>query len=125
LGICYLHHNAFKRQRKYGPFKNPAKKPISFENRIRLTRLKIPIEKESGNMQSDFFVATFFNLGMNLIYTVVALMVALAALRIFDKKFLKTIDIEQELKNNNMAVAVFASTILIFVALIVTFGFRA
>jgi hypothetical protein len=76
-------------------------------------------------MQSDFLVATLFNLGMNLVYTVVALLAALAALRVFDKKFLKTIDIEQELKNNNMSVAVFASTILIFIALIVTFGFRA
>jgi len=81
--------------------------------------------KETVKMQADFLVATLFNLGMNLIYTVVALIIAMAALRIFDKKFLKSIDIEQELKNNNMAVAVFASTILIFVALIVTFGFRA
>lgn len=76
-------------------------------------------------MQTDFLIATLFNLGMNLIYTIVALIIALAALRIFDKKFLKSIDIEEELKNNNMAVAVFASTILVFVALIVTFGFRA
>ena len=81
--------------------------------------------KELLNMQTDFIFATLFNLGMNFVYTVVALIVALAALRIFDKKFLKSIDIERELKNNNMAVAVFASTILIFVALIVTFGFRA
>ncbi len=75
-------------------------------------------------MQADYLVATAYNLGLNLVYTVVALILGLGVLRIFDRHFLKSIDIEQELKNNNLSVAVFAATILIFVALIVTFGFR-
>ncbi|WP_455204535.1 DUF350 domain-containing protein [Kaarinaea lacus] len=75
-------------------------------------------------MESDFMVATVFNLSMNLLYTVIALAIGVAALKIIDKKLLKSIDIEQEIKKNNMAVAVFASTILIFVALIVSFGLR-
>ncbi len=75
-------------------------------------------------MGSEFFLATLFNLGMNLIYTLVALFIGIFALQFIDKKLLKSIDIEQEIKNNNMAVAVFSSTILLFVALIVSFGLK-
>jgi uncharacterized membrane protein YjfL (UPF0719 family) len=75
-------------------------------------------------MGSEFLWATVFNLAMNLLYTVIALFIGIFALRIIDKKLLKSIDIEKEIKNNNMAVAVFASTVLLFVALIVSFGLK-
>ena len=75
-------------------------------------------------MGSEFLLATVFNLGMNLMYTVIALFIGIFALRIIDKKLLKSIDIEKEIKNNNMAVAVFSSTVLLFVALIVSFGLK-
>ena len=76
-------------------------------------------------MDLDLMAATAFNLGVNLLYTLLALVVAVVALLIVDKKLLKQVDIEAELKRGNMAVSVFASTILIFVALIVCFGLRA
>lgn len=75
-------------------------------------------------METDFFIATLFNLIMNLVYTIVALFIGILALKIIDKKLLTTIEIEQELKKNNMAVAVFSATILLFVALIVSFGLK-
>ena len=75
-------------------------------------------------MEADFVIATLFNLGVSLGYTILALIIGMGALTIIDKKLLKHIDIEQELKNNNMAVSVFASTILIFVAIIVSFGLK-
>ena len=75
-------------------------------------------------METDFFIATLFNLIMNLVYTIVALFIVILALKIIDKKLLTSIEIEQELKNNNMAVAVFSATILLFVALIVSFGLK-
>jgi uncharacterized membrane protein YjfL (UPF0719 family) len=75
-------------------------------------------------MGSEFLWATVFNLAMNLLYTVIALFIGIFALRIIDKKLLKSIDIEKEIKNNNMAVAVFSSTVLLFVALIVSFGLK-
>ena len=75
-------------------------------------------------MGSEFIWATVFNLAMNLLYTVIALLIGIIALRIIDKKLLKSIDIEKEIKNNNMAVAVFSSTVLLFVALIVSFGLK-
>ncbi len=75
-------------------------------------------------METDFLFASIFNLSINLIYTVIALFIGVTALVIIDKKILKTIQIEEELKKGNIAVAIFASTILIFVALIVSFGLK-
>lgn len=75
-------------------------------------------------MQSEFLTATLFNLGINILYTILAIFVAMIALLVIDKKLLKHVDIEQELKKGNIAVAIFASTILIFVALIISFGLK-
>jgi hypothetical protein len=75
-------------------------------------------------MGKDFVTVTMINLGINLVYTMVALVVGMAALIFIDKKLLKNICFEEELKKGNVAVAVFASAILLFVAIIVTFGFK-
>ncbi len=72
----------------------------------------------------EFFSVTLMNLGINLIYTIVALIVSMVSLVIIDKKLLPGISIEEEMKKGNIAVAIFASTILLFVAIIVTFGFK-
>ncbi|MEL7449277.1 MAG: DUF350 domain-containing protein [Pseudomonadota bacterium] len=75
-------------------------------------------------MTTDFFIATAVNLFVNLSYTIVALFVGVIALRVIDDRLLSNISIEDEMKKGNIAVAIFASTILLFVAMIVTFGFR-
>ena len=75
-------------------------------------------------MQTEFFMATVFNLVMNLVYTIVALFIGIFALKIIDKKLFTSVDLEKELKNNNLAVAIFSSTILLFVAFIVSFGLK-
>lgn len=75
-------------------------------------------------METGFFFATLFNLFMNIFYTIIALAVGLVALQVVDRQLLKSLDIQEELKNNNMAVAIFASTVLLFVALIVSFGLK-
>lgn len=75
-------------------------------------------------MQWDFIIATAVNLSINLAYTLLALFIGVKALLIIDEKLLKNMSIEEELKNGNIAVAIFASSILVFVALIVTFGFK-
>lgn len=75
-------------------------------------------------METEFIIATLFNLGINLLYTLVALLIAVAALTWVDRKLLKDVDIQQQLQNGNIAVAIFASTILLFVALIVSFGLK-
>lgn len=75
-------------------------------------------------MESDFAFATLFNFSVNLAYTVTALLVAVLSLKIVDKLLLKRLDIEDELKNNNIAVAIFSSSILIFIAILVAQGLR-
>jgi uncharacterized membrane protein YjfL (UPF0719 family) len=75
-------------------------------------------------METGFFMATLFNLFMNIFYTLIALVVGLIALHVVDRQLLKSLDIQEELKNNNMAVAIFSSTVLLFVALIVSFGLK-
>lgn len=75
-------------------------------------------------MNTDFIFATLFNLGMNLVYTVIALFIGVGALVIIDKKLLKSTEVEKELKEGNVAMAIFSSTVLLFVALIVSFGLK-
>ncbi|MGJ8694036.1 MAG: DUF350 domain-containing protein [Thalassotalea sp.] len=76
-------------------------------------------------MEWGFISASLINLAINLSYTIIALFVAVAALIVIDKKLLKDVDIQKELKANNLAIAIFASSILIFVALIICFGLKA
>lgn len=75
-------------------------------------------------MESAFINASLVNLALNLSYTVISLFVAVAALMVIDKVLLKKLDIQQELANNNLAVAVFCSALMIFVALIICFGLQ-
>lgn len=75
-------------------------------------------------MESDFLVATIINLAVNLLYTITALFMGIVSLIIIDKKLLKEIDIQAEMKKGNLSVSIFVSTILLFIALIVTFGLR-
>lgn len=75
-------------------------------------------------MTVDFLLATLFNLGVNIVQTLVALIVAVLGLQFIDRKLLRHIDIEQELQKGNLAVSIFASTILLFVAIVTVFGLR-
>ena len=75
-------------------------------------------------MESQFLLSTLIQLGINLVYTLLALLVGVVALQIVDNLLLKNVDIQKQLQDGNMAVSVFASTILIFVAIIVSFGLK-
>lgn len=75
-------------------------------------------------MEYQIIFATLFNLGVNLLYTILALFLGVAALIVIDKKLLKKIEVQDELKNGNIAIAIFSSTILLFIALIVSFGLK-
>ncbi|MCH2191243.1 MAG: DUF350 domain-containing protein [Gammaproteobacteria bacterium] len=75
-------------------------------------------------MEAQFFLSTLIQLGINLLYTFFALIVGVIALKMVDNVLLKDVDIQKQIQNGNMAVAVFASTILIFVAIIVSFGLK-
>jgi uncharacterized membrane protein YjfL (UPF0719 family) len=87
-------------------------------------QMQLISSKKGINMQSGFVIATLVNMGMNLLYTVLGLAIGLLALRFIDNKLLTNIKIEEELKNNNIAVAIFSSTVLLSVALIISFGLK-
>lgn len=76
-------------------------------------------------MESAFINASLVNLALNLSYTVISLFVAVSALMAIDKVLLKKLDIQQELANNNIAVAIFCAALMMFVALIICFGLQS
>lgn len=74
--------------------------------------------------ETQFIISTAVSLVINLFYTILALIIGIAGLKFVDYKLLKSIDLEDEIKNGNLAASIFASTILIFVAIIVSFGLK-
>jgi len=70
---------------------------------------------------SSFYIATSINLGINLVYTILALFCGLTAFILFDKYFLPQIDFIEEIKKGNIAAAIFASTLLLFVGIVTGF----
>ena len=75
-------------------------------------------------MEHEFLSASLINLAINLGYAIAALVVGVYGLLWADKTLLKNINFEEELKKGNIAVAIFSSTMLIFVALVIAFGFK-
>lgn len=55
---------------------------------------------------------------INLVYAVGSLVVGVLALHWLDRVVLKKIDLEEEIKKGNVAAALFAGTLLLFVAAI-------
>ncbi len=75
-------------------------------------------------MDYSFLTATSLQLGINLIYTILAIMIGMIALKYIDRWLLKSIDLENEIKKGNIAAAIFASTILLFIAIIIAFSLK-
>ena len=75
-------------------------------------------------MDITFLTATSLQLGINLIYTVLAIFIGIIALKYIDRWLLKSIDLETEIKKGNIAAAIFASTILMFIAIIIAFSLK-
>ncbi|QSZ42187.1 DUF350 domain-containing protein [Sulfurimonas aquatica] len=75
-------------------------------------------------METDFIEATYFAIGMNLGVTFVTLVASVIFLLVIDKVLLKNIDLQSEIQKGNIAAAIFASSIMIFIAIIVGMGIR-
>ena len=73
-------------------------------------------------MDWNFVRASSILLVINLVYAVVALFAGVLALRLMDRYLWKKIDLEAEIQKGNISAAVFASTLLIFVAIIIGFA---
>ena len=75
-------------------------------------------------MDWSYLAATSLQLGVNLVYTVFAILIGIVALKFIDKWLLRSIDLEVEIKKGNIAAAIFASTILMFIAVIIAFSLK-
>jgi len=70
-------------------------------------------------MDWQFVGASATMLVINLIYAVVALFIGVAAVRLVDRVVLQKLDLEEEIKNGNLAAAIFASSLILFVGLLI------
>mgnify|MGYP006106180143 FL=1 len=75
-------------------------------------------------MEKDFLYVTIFNLSVNMVYAALSVVVGVAALVFIDRKLFKKLDFQEEIKNGNIAAAILASTILIFIAIVMSFGLK-
>ena len=73
-------------------------------------------------MEVEFLNATYITLGINLIFTLLTLVMSVILLLSIDKILLKDINLQEEIKKGNVAAAIFASSIMIFIAIIVGMG---
>lgn len=73
-------------------------------------------------MDDAFWKATAITLAINLVYTVVALLVGVAAVRWVDRYVYTEIDFVEEIKKGNIAAAIYAGVLLLFVAIILSSG---
>ena len=70
----------------------------------------------------DFLGATIISLIANIVFTMVALFAGLLAIKLVDIIIFKKLDIQDELKKNNIAVAIFASSMLLFIANLLSYS---
>ena len=71
-------------------------------------------------MDWEFVKFTMAMLLVNLTYSIIALFIGVVAIRLLDRVILRKIDLEEEIQKGNLAASIFASTLLLFVA--VTIG---
>jgi uncharacterized membrane protein YjfL (UPF0719 family) len=61
---------------------------------------------------------------INLIYTILAIGLAVFAVRLLDEKIFTRIDFQEEIKKGNMAAAALLTAILICIAIVVSSGLK-
>ena len=73
-------------------------------------------------MDWQFVGATGVMLLMSLVYAIVALVAGVTAVKVIDHAILKKIDLEQEIKEGNIAASIFGSVLVLFVAILLGFA---
>jgi len=73
-------------------------------------------------LETEFFSATYLSLALNLTFTLITLVVSVLLLLGIDSILLKNINLQEEIKKGNVAAAIFASSIMLFIAIIVGMG---
>lgn len=70
-------------------------------------------------MDMEFVKASALMLGINLLYAVLGLVLAIISVKMIDHFFLRKLDLEEEIHKGNMAAAVFASSLVLGAMIVV------
>jgi hypothetical protein len=70
----------------------------------------------------DYYTVKIISFVLSLIYTLLTIVVTAAFIIYIDRRLLKNIHIQSQLQKGNIAVAVFASSLLILIILILFIG---
>jgi len=73
-------------------------------------------------MEPQFLNATYISLAINLAFSLVTLLMSILLLLMVDKILLKDINLQEEIKKGNVAASIFASSIMLFIAIIIGMG---
>jgi uncharacterized membrane protein YjfL (UPF0719 family) len=69
-------------------------------------------------MDAQFWKATAITFVINLVYAIVALVIGVVAVRWIDRHLYTEIDFMEEIKRGNIAAAIYAGVLLLFVGVI-------
>lgn len=69
-------------------------------------------------MDAAFLRATSITLLINLVYALVALLVGVLAVRWVDETIYREIDFVEEIKKGNLAAAIYASVLVLFIGIV-------
>ena len=69
-------------------------------------------------MDAQFWKATAITFVINLVYAMVALVIGVVAVRWIDRHLYTEIDFMEEIKRGNLAAAIYAGVLLLFVGII-------
>ena len=75
-------------------------------------------------MEADFISSSIITLSINLIYTLVSLLLAIGFILLTDRILLRDIELQVEIKKGNIAAAIFASSMVMFIAIIIASGLQ-
>jgi uncharacterized membrane protein YjfL (UPF0719 family) len=70
-------------------------------------------------MDMEFAKATSVMLGINLLYAILGLVLAVLSVKAVDHFFLRKLDLEEEIHKGNIAAAIFASALMLGVMVVV------
>ncbi len=72
----------------------------------------------------EMTIPMMMTMAINLIYTILAIALAVYAVRLVDKKVFTKIDFQEEIKKGNLAAAILLAAMLIFVGIVVSSGLK-
>lgn len=75
-------------------------------------------------MNQAILSANLWTMGLNLIYAIIAMTIGLVAVKLMDRIIFPEIDFIAEIKRGNIASAIFAGMVLLFLALLLSSAVR-